>query len=76
MFFPFSLHIKKEADANEKGVIALTKRKTAKKAAKQHNKTPTELLPDMEFSDEITDEHPHKGFNRNSKKGRQGSSES
>ncbi|MRG86288.1 hypothetical protein [Salinibacillus xinjiangensis] len=50
----------------------MTKRKTAYKAAKQNNKTPTESQPDMEFAAEYTDENVMKGANRNSKKGRQG----
>ncbi|WP_200816457.1 hypothetical protein [Salirhabdus sp. Marseille-P4669] len=50
----------------------MTKRKTAYKSANQNNKPPTESMPDMEFAAEYTDENVMKGFNRNSKKGRQG----
>ncbi|WP_169891181.1 hypothetical protein [Litchfieldia alkalitelluris] len=45
------------------------KRKVKKDAARKTAFTPTESLPDTEFSAEATAEEPIKGANRNSKKG-------
>ncbi|MDQ0162283.1 hypothetical protein [Bacillus alveayuensis] len=48
------------------------KRKVARKQATKHNFTPTESLPDTEFSASYDSENPIKGANRNSKKGNKG----
>ncbi|MFS0861784.1 hypothetical protein [Fredinandcohnia sp. 179-A 10B2 NHS] len=45
------------------------KRKQKFNAAWKSSHTPTESLPDTEFSAEAGYENPMKGFNRNSKKG-------
>jgi len=45
------------------------KRKVKYDAARKSNFTPTESLPDTEFSAEADYEDPMKGANRNSKKG-------
>ena len=45
------------------------KRKVARDAARKSAFTPTESLPDTDFSAEATHETPAKGANRNSKKG-------
>ncbi|MGY3718358.1 hypothetical protein ACWE42_22845 [Sutcliffiella cohnii] len=50
----------------------MAKRKVARKAALKGTKTPTESLPDTEFSSAYEGEDSIKGANRNSKKGRQG----
>ncbi|WP_204166738.1 hypothetical protein [Bacillus sp. CGMCC 1.16541] len=50
----------------------MAKRKVAHDAATTNNNTPTESLPDTEFSVEYGGEDAIKGANRNSKKGRQG----
>jgi hypothetical protein len=44
------------------------KRKVKYNAARNNNFTPTESLPDTEFSAESNYEEPAKGANRNSKK--------
>jgi hypothetical protein len=46
------------------------KRKQAYNQAEKTSKTPTESLPEKEFSASYTDEDPMKGANRNSKKGK------
>lgn len=50
----------------------MVKRKVKHDAAQKNNLTPTESLPDNEFSAEYEGEDNVKGANRNSKKGRQG----
>jgi len=45
------------------------KRKVKYDAARKSNFTPTESMPDTEFSAEADYEDPMKGANRNSKKG-------
>lgn len=49
------------------------KRKAEYNAAEKSSKTPKKNLQESEFSVELADgENPMKGFNRNSKKGKQG----
>ncbi|MBG9811789.1 hypothetical protein [Priestia endophytica] len=50
----------------------MPKRKVSFDAAKTNNQTPTESMPDTEFSAEYSGEDSHKAANRNSKKGRKG----
>ncbi len=51
----------------------MTKRKAFRNAASKNNNTPTESMPDTEFStDYAAGENPMKGANRNSKQGRAG----
>lgn len=50
----------------------MPKRKVYFDAAKTNNQTPTESMPDTEFSAEYSGEDSHKAANRNSKKGRKG----
>jgi hypothetical protein len=52
---------------NQRGIIIM-KRKVKFNAARNNNFTPTESLPDTEFSAEANYENPAKGANRNSKK--------
>lgn len=51
----------------------MVKRKTFRNAASKVNTTPTESMPDTEFSaDYAHGENNMKGLNRNSKQGREG----
>lgn len=51
----------------------MAKRKAQFDAVEKHNKTPKRNLQETEFSSEFSQgENPMKGFNRNSKKGREG----
>ncbi|WP_185806853.1 hypothetical protein [Bacillus sp. HMF5848] len=50
------------------------KRKVSYKAASNQNKTPTESLSKDEVQADFAEESPMKGFNRNTKHGREGRS--